>query len=76
MALTDAQRDALERLCEAFVPGSGELPPRNAADIAWSEYNHHWAGLIVLTAGLLALISRYRWARWMPIGMPLVQDAV
>jgi len=27
----------------AFVPGSGELPPRNAADIAWSEYNHHWS---------------------------------
>jgi putative copper resistance protein D len=33
-------------------------------DKEWSEYNHHWAGLIVLTAGLLALISRYRWARW------------
>jgi copper resistance protein D len=33
-------------------------------DKEWSEYNHHWAGLIVLVAGLLALISRYRWARW------------
>jgi copper resistance protein D len=33
-------------------------------DKEWSEYNHHWAGLIVLIAGLLALISRYRWARW------------
>jgi putative copper resistance protein D len=33
-------------------------------DKQWSEYNHHWAGLIVLTAGLLALISRYPWARW------------
>ena len=31
----------------AFVPGSGDLPPRNAADIAWSEYNHHWSGLFV-----------------------------
>ena len=30
---------------------SGELPPRNAADIAWSEYNHHWAGLFVLLIG-------------------------
>jgi putative copper resistance protein D len=29
----------------AFVPGSGDLPPRNAADIAWSEYNHHWSGM-------------------------------
>jgi hypothetical protein len=26
----------------------------DATDRAWSEYNHHWAGLIVLVAGLLA----------------------
>jgi putative copper resistance protein D len=39
-------------------------------DKAWSEYNHHWAGLIVLIAGLLALLSRYRtmrWARFWPL---------
>jgi copper resistance protein D len=42
----------------AFIPGSGELPPRNAADIAWSEYNHHWAGLFVLAIGLLALLNQ------------------
>ena len=24
----------------AYVPGAGLPPPRNAADIAWSEYNH------------------------------------
>jgi len=42
----------------AFVPGAGQLPPRNAADIAWSEYNHHWAGLFVALAGLLALAER------------------
>ncbi|MGA8109677.1 MAG: CopD family protein [Acidobacteriaceae bacterium] len=30
----------------------------DANDRAWSEYNHHWAGLIVLAAGLLALVSR------------------
>src|SRR6185437_6216440 len=33
---------------QAFVPGEGVLPPRNAEDVAWSEYNHHWAGLFVL----------------------------
>ncbi len=33
-------------------------------DRAWSEYNHHWAGLIVLVAGLLALLSRHRTMRW------------
>ncbi len=39
-------------------------------DKEWSEYNHHWAGLIVLIAGLLALISRHRtmrWARFWPL---------
>ncbi|HEY4172287.1 MAG TPA: CopD family protein [Rhodopila sp.] len=53
----------------AFVPGSGELPPRNAADIAWSEYNHHWAGLIVVLVGVLGLLNRagVRWARHWPL---------
>ena len=53
----------------AFVPGSGELPPRNADDIAWSEYNHHWAGLFVVAIGVLALASRagLRWARHWPL---------
>jgi copper resistance protein D len=40
------------------------------ADKAWSEYNHHWAGSIVLIAGLLALFSRQRtmrWARFWPL---------
>ncbi len=37
----------------AFVPGSGDLPPRNAEDIAWSEYNHHWAGLFVVAIAVL-----------------------
>jgi copper resistance protein D len=39
-------------------------------DKEWSEYNHHWAGLIVLIAGLLAFISRHRtmrWARFWPL---------
>jgi copper resistance protein D len=30
----------------------------------WSEYNHQWAGLIVLSAGLLAFVSRIRGQRW------------
>jgi putative copper resistance protein D len=49
---------------QAFVPGTGTLPPRNADDIAWSEYNHHWAGLIVLAIGLLALAERSGRAPW------------
>jgi copper resistance protein D len=53
----------------AFVPGSGELPPRNAADIAWSEYNHHWSGLFVLAIGLLALLNAagVQWAKHWPL---------
>lgn len=53
----------------AFVPGAGEMPPRNAADIAWSEYNHHWAGLFVVAVGLLALLNQagMRAARHWPL---------
>jgi len=53
----------------ASIPGSGELPPRNADDIAWSEYNHHWAGLFVLLVGGLALLNQggARWARHWPL---------
>ena len=53
----------------ASIPGSGELSPRNAADIAWSEYNHHWAGLFVLFLGGLALLHQagVRWARHWPL---------
>ena len=53
----------------AFVPGSGDLPPRNAADIAWSEYNHHWAGMFVVAIGILALLNQagLRWARHWPL---------
>ena len=53
----------------AFVPGGGELPVRNAADIGWSEYNHHWAGLFVVLIGALALLNQagLRWARHWPL---------
>ena len=53
----------------AFVPGAGFLPERNAADIAWSEFNHHWAGVFVTLIGLLALLNQagVRWARHWPL---------
>lgn len=35
-----------------------------AMDRAWSDYNHHWAGLIVLAAGLLAFLARFPRQRW------------
>jgi len=50
----------------AFVPGSGLPVERVPADIAWSEYNHHWAGIMVGIIGILALLERtgVRWLRW------------
>jgi putative copper resistance protein D len=51
-------------------PALAELPiddrnaPRTDADRAWSEYNHHWSGLFVLTMGALALLHQTGRARW------------
>lgn len=49
---------------QVYVPGSGMPLPRNAEDIAWSEYNHHWAGILVLSIGILALFERTGRASW------------
>ena len=46
------------------MPGEGLAPPRNATDIAWSEFNHHWSGIFVLAIGLLALLERTGRAPW------------
>lgn len=51
----------------SFVPGQLQQPNK-PADIAWSEYNHHWAGLVVLAVGILAVFSRqFSWARHWPL---------
>ena len=52
---TSLPASAAPRDPRAFAAGEDAAPPRNAADIAWSEYNHHWAGLFVLLMGALAL---------------------
>ena len=61
IAVADASRTTVP---QAYVPGEGIILPRSAADIAWSEYNHHWAGIFVMLIGLLALIEHFRWGRW------------
>lgn len=65
----EAIHDKARSTPPAFIPGAGYMPPRNASDIAWSEYNHHWAGLIVTLIGLLAVLNRagLRWARHWPV---------
>jgi len=62
--------EARQEAPQAFVPGAGMPPPKTAEDIAWSEYNHHWAGLVVLAIGLLSLAERTGrapWARQWPL---------
>ncbi|WP_446744940.1 copper resistance D family protein [Silvibacterium acidisoli] len=54
------------KLQDSFSEGA----ENDVMDRAWSEYNHHWAGLIVLLAGTFALIARFRrqaWARNWPL---------
>jgi copper resistance protein D len=47
----------------SFVPGV-TYHPSTPGDIEWSEYNHHWSGVIVLAAGLLAVLARSGFAGW------------
>ena len=42
----------------SFVPGQAGTRPNTHAEKSWSEYNHHWAGLIVLSIGLLAFLAQ------------------
>jgi len=54
----------------SYLPGSTPPHPNTPADLAWSEYNHHWAGLIVGLMGLLALVARsgrLSWTRSWPL---------
>jgi copper resistance protein D len=54
----------------ADMPVGDRDAPRTAEDRAWSEYNHHVAGLFVLLMGLLAILhgtGRARWAHHWPL---------
>ncbi|HUL35493.1 MAG TPA: CopD family protein [Candidatus Eisenbacteria bacterium] len=51
----------------AFIPGQSYYHPDLPGDIAWSEYNHNWSGIIVLLMGVLALLSRHRYFTWAKI---------
>ncbi|MGB7848195.1 MAG: CopD family protein [Candidatus Acidiferrum sp.] len=56
-----------EKLPAAFVPGDTRFVTTTLADIAWSEYNHNCAGLVVALMGILALLSRSRYFSWAKI---------
>jgi putative copper resistance protein D len=64
------------RLPTLQSPSLAEMPiddpnaPRNDADRAWSEFNHHVSGMLVLAMGLLAILhasGRAPWARHWPL---------
>jgi copper resistance protein D len=64
------RRTQAEARPRAYTPGEGVPPPRNAQDVAWSEYNHNWAGVAVLLVGFAALLDagrRVRMARHWPL---------
>jgi putative copper resistance protein D len=55
---------------ESYVPGQTGTRPNTPAEKAWSEYNHHWAGIVVLSMGVLALVAqagKVSWARNWPL---------
>jgi putative copper resistance protein D len=61
----------VQELLAAAAPIDDTLAKRQPEEYAWSEYNHHTAGLFVFTMGLLALLDRtgrVRWARHWPLG--------
>jgi putative copper resistance protein D len=68
-----AQKKAFEvgsLSAESYVPGQTGTRPNTPAEKAWSEYNHHWAGIVVLSMGLLALMAqagKFSWARNWPL---------
>lgn len=57
-------RAAGKKLPDPFLPGQYGSGPSKPVDIAWSEYNHNWSGLIVFLMGILALLSRSRYFSW------------
>jgi copper resistance protein D len=55
------------KVAASFVPGDSGFDTNTSADIAWSEYNHNWSGLVVFLMGILALLSRSRYFSWAKI---------
>src|SRR6184192_2035544 len=62
-----AQKKAFESgslSTESYVPGQTGTRPNTPAEKAWSEYNHHWAGIVVLSIGLMALVAQAGKVSW------------
>jgi len=58
------------QLLAAAAPIDDTLSKRQPEEYAWSEYNHHMAGVFVFAMGVLAVLDRtgrVRWARHWPL---------
>ena len=51
-------KQAAAALPATYVPGEKIHTPNTPSDIAWSEYNHHWVGLVLLLIGIAAVLAR------------------
>ncbi|HET8577983.1 MAG TPA: CopD family protein [Methylomirabilota bacterium] len=61
---------AIGQLLAVAAPIDDTLATRQPEEYAWSEYNHHMAGLFVFLMGVLAVLERTgraRWARHWPL---------
>jgi putative copper resistance protein D len=60
----------IDDLLASAAPLAESLAERKPEEYAWSEYNHHMAGLFVVAMGLLAWLERSgraNWARHWPL---------
>src|SRR3989338_3453455 len=51
-------RPPVAELIRRAEPLMAPVTRREPIEVAWSEYNHHWAGVFVLLMGLLAALER------------------
>jgi len=56
--ISPATRHLLDNSNPAIVALTPFALPSTPSDIAWSEYNHNWVGLMLLAMGILAFLSR------------------
>ena len=60
------------QLPAAYLVDGTPISARVLNDMKWSEYNHHWMGLIVIAMGVLAVLARTGkapWAEYWPLLM-------
>ena len=65
-------KDDPTRKTVSYTSEGMPLSIRKIADMRWSEYNHHWMGVIVLAMGLMAFLARTGkapWAEYWPLLM-------